>query len=370
MVDLVGQHQRMKGEVDSAIRSVVSSGNFINGPAVNEFATNLASYLNVKHVIPCANGTDALQIALMSLGLKPGDEVIVPDFTFISPAEAVALLGFRPVLVDVDPRTFTIDTKLVKQAITPRTRAVIPVHLFGQAADMETLQQTCGDRGITIVEDTAQALGASYYFNDTRPVKLGTIGDIGCTSFFPSKPLGCLGDGGALFTNDDELASEMMAIASHGSREKYVHDKIGINSRLDAIQAAVLNVKLKYLDQNNKKRQRIAQLYDRFMESSLQVKIPARNEKSTHAFHQYTVLLENTPNTEVQAYLKSKGVPSVIYYPRAVHQQQAYARSVDKIASFPVSESLCGKVLSLPMHTELTGDQVAFISETLLSFFS
>ena len=370
MVDLNTQYKNIKTEIDHAIQEVISSSAFINGPHVKQFQQHLAEYLNTKHVIPCANGTDALQIALMALELKPGDEVITPDFTFISTVEVIKLLGLKPVLVDVDETTFNISIEGIKQAMTDKTRAIVPVHLFGQCANMDEIMKLASENQVYVIEDVAQALGSDYYKED-KTVKAGTIGDIGCTPFFPSKNLGCYGDGGALFTDNEELAGKIKAIANHGSHKKYYHDRVGVNSRLDTLQAAILDVKLKYLDQYNHARQEAASYYDKELLGVEYLRIPERNVFSSHIFHQYTLILSEEINREAfKEYLKEKGVPSMVYYPVPIHLQGAFKEFGYSKGDFPVSEKLAESVLSLPMHTELTDEQLEKITETIKSYFN
>lgn len=368
MVDLQGQYKKIKIEIDSAIHEVIDSATFINGPAVKEFQDNLENYLGVKHVIPCANGTDALQISMMALGLKPGDEVITTSFTFIATAEVIALLGLTPVLVDIDPNTFNIDPDSIRKAITPKSRAIVPVHLFGQCADLETIQEIADEFGLKIIEDACQAIGTDYIFKDGSRKKAGTIGDFGCTSFFPSKNLGAYGDGGAIFTNDDELANQCRIIANHGMTVRYYHDLIGVNSRLDSIQAAILNVKLKYLDAYSSARNKAAESYDEAFKDNPNLKIPAKFNQSTHVFHQYTLITENIDRDGLHEYMQSKGIPAPVYYPVPLHLQKAYQDSRYHEGDFPVTEKICKSVLSLPMHTELDEEQLDFITTTLLEF--
>lgn len=363
MVDLHGQYLKIKPEIDRAIQDVINSSAFINGPAVKSFCANLEHYLGIKHVIPCANGTDALQIALMSLGLKPGDEVVTPDFTFIATAEVIALLGLTPVMVDVDEDTFTLDTEQLKEAITDRTRAIIPVHLFGLCANMSEILKIAGDKGIYVIEDAAQSVGATYSDPD-RTGKSGTMGTMGCTSFFPSKNLACFGDGGAIFTNNDELAEKMKCIANHGARVKYYHDEVGINSRLDTLQAAILNVKLKYLDSFNKARREAASYYSGRLGVLDSVQIPVIPPYSDHVYHQYTLKIK-TDRDGLKDYLASKGIPAMIYYPVAMHAQKAFKTR----GKFPVSDMLTQKVLSLPMHTELSVVQQDYICTEIENYF-
>ena len=366
MVDLNSQYLKIKQEIDSEISAVINSSKFINGPIVKEFQNDLANYLKVKHVIGCGNGTDALQISMMALGLKPGDEVITSDFTFIATVEVIALLGLVPVLVDVDPKTFTIDPNKIKEAITSKTKAIVPVHLFGQAANMDKIQVIAKEHDLFIIEDTAQALGADYMFSENKKQKLGTIGDIGCTSFFPSKSLGCFGDGGAIFTNNDQYAEKIRSIANHGMRIRYHHDYIGINSRLDSLQAAILKVKLKYLDNYNNARQKSAKYYDKAFNQNERLIIPSRFENSSHIFHQYTVITKDINRKALIEYLKNKDVPVMIYYPLPMHLQKAYSQYNFIDADFPVTNELLKTVISLPMHTELVKEEQDYIIETLL----
>ncbi len=368
MVDLKGQYQKIKEEVNDSISEVIESSAFINGPKVKEFQKHLEEYLKVKHVIPCGNGTDALQIALMSLGLKPGDEVITADFTFIATVEVVALLGLKLKFIDVDPDTFNLDTKQLEDAITPDTKAIVPVHLFGQAADMEEIMRITEKYNLFVIEDTAQAIGADYTFENGITKKLGTIGTAGCTSFFPSKNLGGYGDGGAVYTNDDKLAEKIRQIANHGSKVKYFHDEIGVNSRLDSIQAAILDVKLKYLDKYAEARQKAAAFYDNAFKNCEKIQIPVRNKKSTHVFHQYTIKLKNTDRNGLKEFLNNNGIPAMIYYPYPLHLQKAYKYLGYKENDFPVTEELSKLVLSLPMHTELDEEQLKFITEKVKEY--
>lgn len=371
MCDLRGQYLKIKSEVDAGIQDVIDSTTFIKGEAVTLFQQELGSYLNSKHVIACGNGTDALQIALMALGLKPGDEVITPDFTFIATVEVVALMGLTPVLVDVDPNSYNLDIKALEGAITSKTKAIIPVHLFGQCANMEEIMAIATTHNLFVVEDVAQALGTDYTFSDGRKAKAGTIGHIGSTSFFPSKNLGCYGDGGALFTNDDALAEEIRSISNHGMKVRYYHDRIGMNSRLDTIQAAILRVKLKHLDSYNEARVAAADRYDKLFSCYPYVKIPSRVGFSNHIFHQYTLRLLHGERAELIKYLSSKGIPAMVYYPVPLHSQVAFAeyQKVAKTKEFPVSDMLCGSVFSLPMHTELTADVQEYIAATIVGFF-
>ena len=369
MVDLQGQYLQVADEINEAIQSVIDQTAFINGPQVKEFASALARYNAVAHVIPCGNGTDALQLAMMALNLQPGDEVIVPTWTYVATVEVIALLGLRPVFVDADPDTFNLNIKSVEERIGPKTKAIVPVHLYGQCAHMEPLMKLAKDKGLYVIEDTAQALGADYLFDKQQKQKAGTIGNIGTTSFFPSKNLGCYGDGGALMTQDDELAKTLKAMANHGQFEKYHHDLIGVNSRLDSMQAAILNVKLKQLDTYTVKRQEAAKWYDSMLEGLEVVQVPERAPYSTHVFHQYTIKVKEGKRDVLRDFLKETGVPSMIYYPVPLHLQKAYSAYGYKKGDFPVAEALSGEVLSLPMHTELKEEQVAYIAEQIKSFF-
>jgi UDP-2-acetamido-2-deoxy-ribo-hexuluronate aminotransferase len=366
MVDLKGQYLKIKNEVDAGIQQVLDSSAFINGAAVKEFQSDLEEYLHVKHVIPCANGTDALQIAMMALDLKPGDEVITASFTYVATAEVIGLLGLTPVLVDVDPDTFDIDIDALERNITPKTKAIVPVHLFGQCADMEKIMSIAKKHGLYVIEDVAQAIGADYLFSDGSTAKAGTIGTIGCTSFFPSKNLGCYGDGGALYTNDDTLAKKIRMIAHHGQSVQYVHDVLGVNSRLDTIQAAVLKVKLKHLDEYAAARNKVADHYDKAFTDHPKLKIPTRTKNSTHVFHQYTLQLKNVDRTVLREKLAERGIPAMIYYPIPLHEQKAYKSDRFKKEDFQVTEKLCATVLSLPMHTELDEETLSYITKTVL----
>lgn len=370
MVDLQTQYQRIKADIDQGIQAVIDSASFIKGAAVASFQSNLEQYTGAKHVIPVGNGTDALQIALMALGLKPGDEVITPTFTFIATAEVVALLGLTPVVVDVDWDTMNISVEAVRKAITPKTKAIVPVHLFGQCADMEELMAIAKEHNLYVVEDACQAIGSVYTFADGRSQQAATIGDIGCTSFFPSKNLGCYGDGGAIFTNNDELAAQMRAIANHGMVVRYYHDTIGVNSRLDSIQAAVLNAKLPHLDEYIVARQVAAAYYDKAFANHPNILIPVRSSHSTHVFHQYTLRLLNVDRDALRNALAEVGIPAMIYYPVPLHMQKAYQDPRYKAGDFPVAERLASCVLSLPMHTELDEEQLAYITQNLLKAIS
>jgi len=368
MVDLKSQYEKIKTEVDSAIQNVLNNTAFINGPEVKAFQTELEHYLGAKHVIPCANGTDALQIAMMALDLKPGDEVITADFTYVATAEVIALLGLKPVLVDVIPNTFEIDTAAIEKAITPKTKAIVPVHLFGQCADMEAIMALAKKHNLYVIEDTAQAIGAEYIFSDGTKKKAGTIGTIGCTSFFPSKNLGCYGDGGALFTNDDTLATKIRIIANHGQSAQYIHDSIGVNSRLDSIQAAILRIKLRDLDHYAAARNKAATYYDKAFANHPKLITPARAKFSNHVFHQYTLQLNGVDRTALRDFLASKDIPAMIYYPIPLHLQKAYLDSRYKAGDFPVTEKLCASVMSLPMHTELDEETLKYITDSVLDF--
>jgi len=369
MVDLVSQYNKIKDEVDAAILEVVSSAYYINGPIVNTFSKKLESYLNVKHVIPCANGTDALQIAMMALGLKPGDEVITADFTFIATVEVIALLGLKPVLVDVDPKTYLIDPREIEKVITPRTKAIVPVHLFGQCANMDEILAIAKKYNLYVIEDTAQAIGSDFAFVNGEVKKAGTIGDFGCTSFFPSKNLGCFGDGGALFTDNDDFAEKARMIVNHGMKERYYHDEVGVNSRLDSIQAAILNIKLDYLDRYNESRRKVADYYDSAFCKIKDLEIPFRSDKSTHIFHQYTIRVKNGKRDSLQKYLSEKKIPAMIYYPVPPHSQKAYQNLINK-SNFPVTDILSEEVLSLPMHTEMCEEHLKYITYAVIEFFN
>lgn len=366
MVDLKGQYEKIKTEVDAGIQDVINNTAFINGPAVKEFQADLEKYLQVKHVIPCANGTDALQIAMMALGLKPGDEVITANFTYVATAEVIGLLGLTPVLVDVYPDTFDIDVEAIEKAITPKTKAIVPVHLFGQCADMERIMEVAKKHQLYVIEDVAQAIGADFTFSDGKKAKAGTIGTIGCTSFFPSKNLGCYGDGGAIYTNDDELAKKLRMVAHHGQSVQYVHDVLGVNSRLDTIQAVVLKAKLKHLDEYASARNQAADYYDQALSNHPKLKTPVRAKNSNHVFHQYTLQLIGVDRTKLREQLSERGIPAMIYYPIPLHEQNAYKSDRFKTGDFPVTEKLCATVLSLPMHTELDEDTLKYITDNLL----
>jgi UDP-2-acetamido-2-deoxy-ribo-hexuluronate aminotransferase len=368
MVDLRSQYEKISSEIDTAIKEVILNTTFINGPSVKAFQADLENYLGVKHVIPCGNGTDALQIAMMALGLKRGDEVITANFTYVATAEVIALLGLTPVLVDVNPETFCIDPSAIEKAISPKTKAIVPVHLFGQCADMNAIMAIATKHKLFVIEDTAQALGADYTSANGQKQKAGTIGNIGTTSFFPSKNLGCYGDGGALYNNDDDLAKKVRMIANHGQSVQYVHDSIGVNSRLDSMQAAILRVKLQYLTQYAEARQQAAAYYDKAFANHPGLKIPARAINSTHVFHQYTLQIPETNRTKLREFLSSRDIPAMIYYPIPLHLQKAYLDPRYKAGDFPVTEKLCASVLSLPIHTEMDEEILKYIADTVLEF--
>ncbi|MBX2874531.1 MAG: DegT/DnrJ/EryC1/StrS family aminotransferase [Saprospiraceae bacterium] len=371
MVDLKTQYSRIQQEVDEAILEVIRSTAFINGPKVQSFKAAFGDYLGANHVIPCANGTDALQIALMALDLQPGDEVIVPAFTYVATAEVIALLRLTPVMVDVDPNTFNLTADIFEAAITPRTKAVVPVHLFGQSCDMEPIMQIANKHGIWVVEDNAQAIGADYTYSNGKIQKTGTLGHIGCTSFYPSKNLGAFGDGGALYTNDDILGPKCTMTANHGQVKRYYHDAIGVNSRLDAMQAAVLEIKLRHLDTYAAARQQAAAYYDEALGSIEALQVPTRQVNSTHVFHQYTLLVKDGRRDELAAFLKEKGIPNMIYYPVPLYKQNAYKPLIPAdFAELPITEALCKSVISLPMHTELDEAVLSFITGGVKEFFA
>ncbi len=366
MVDLQNQYQEIKEEINQSIQDILTECTFINGPSVKQFQSNLEKYLDVKHVIPCGNGTDALQVALMALDLKPGDEVITTTFTFIATAEVIALLQLIPVLVDVDADTFNIDIEAVKKAITSKTKAIIPVHLFGQCAHMEDLLKIADSHHLYVIEDACQAIGADYCFSNGTRKKAGTIGTIGCTSFFPSKNLGCYGDGGAIFTQSDSLAKKMRGIVNHGMFVRYYHDLVGVNSRLDSLQAAILDIKLKHLDAYIQKRNHAAAFYNQAFANHLNLKTPVIADYTNHVFHQYTLVLQGVDRDKVITYMQDKGIPVMIYYPVPLHLQKAYQDPRYVPGVFPVSESLASQVISLPMHTELDNEQLHYITSHLL----
>ena len=369
MVDLKGQYELIKERVDSSIQEVIETTAFINGPEVHAFQKELEEYLGVKHVIPCANGTDALQIAMMGLGLKPGDEVITADFTFAATVEVIALLNLTPVLVDVTPHGFNIDVEAIKRAITPKTKAIVPVHLFGQVADMDAIMEIAKEHNLFVIEDNAQAIGSNYTRRDGSQVKTGTIGHVGSTSFFPSKNLGCYGDGGAIFTNDDDLAHTIRGIVNHGMYERYHHDVVGVNSRLDSIQAAVLRAKLPHLDSYNDTRRESARKYSAALQNHPKITVPLICDVcDCHVFHQYTLRLKNTDRDALVKHLNEKGIPCGVYYPIPLHLQKAYADERYNEADFPVTNQLVKEVISLPMHTELDNEQIEYITSTILEF--
>lgn len=369
MVDLKGQYEDIKETVNKSIQEVLDTNAYINGPEVHAFQKNLEDYLGVKHVIPCANGTDALQIAMMGLGLKPGDEVITADFTFAATVEVIALLQLTPVLVDVDEDTFNISIEAIKNAITPKTKAIVPVHLFGQVANMEEVMALAKEHNLYVIEDNAQAIGADYTFANGTKKKAGVMGHVASTSFFPSKNLGCYGDGGAIFTNNDELAHTLRGIVNHGMYVRYHHDVVGVNSRLDSIQAAVLNAKLPHLNSYNKARQEAAQKYSRALAGHKNIITPVINGgQDSHVFHQYTLRIVNVNRDGLMQYLLDKGIPCAIYYPIPLHSQKAYTDTRYNEADFPVTNRLVNEVLSLPMHTELDDEQIQFITDSILEF--
>ncbi len=370
MVDLVGQYEKIKPSVDEAIMGVMGSAAFIKGPEVKSFQEELQAYLGVRHVVPCANGTDALQIALMALGLEPGDEVITSNFTFAATVEVIGLLRLTPVLIDVERDTFNMDVAALKKAITPNTKAIIPVHIFGQCSNMEGIMEIAKENNIAVVEDTAQAIGSKYTFSDGSVKSAGCIGDIGTTSFFPSKNLGCFGDGGALFTNNSELATRLEAIVNHGMKVRYYHDEIGVNSRLDSIQAAVLRIKLRHLDSYVAARQAAAKYYTDAFADVDGLETPAIGKNSTHVFHQYTLKTKGVDRNSLQTFLSEKKIPAMIYYPVALHNQKAYMRDGVSDADFPVTMDLCDCVISLPMHTELDNEQLVYITNSVKEFFN
>jgi UDP-2-acetamido-2-deoxy-ribo-hexuluronate aminotransferase len=370
MVDLQSQYKAIKPEIDSAIASVIDSTAFIKGPQISKFESELATFLKVKHVITCANGTDALMISLMALGLKPGDEVITPAFTFIATAETIAILNLKPVFADVDLNTFNLDIDSVKKAITPKTKAIIPVHLFGQCVNMSEIRRLAEKNNLFIIEDTAQALGADYFYRCGTPNKTGTLGTIACTSFFPSKNLGCFGDGGAMYTNDDVLAEKLRIISNHGMKTRYYHDCLGVNSRLDTLQAAILSVKLNYLNKYNEARKAAANYYGNALKGLKNIVLPEQSKFSTHIFHQYTIKVKNGKRDALKKHLEDSGIPTMIYYPIPIHLQKAFSYLGYKTGSLPNSELLSTEVLSLPMHTELDEEQLAFITSEIKKFIS
>ncbi|CAL1520400.1 DegT/DnrJ/EryC1/StrS family aminotransferase [Chitinophaga sp. MM2321] len=370
MVDLKRQYAKIKPQVDAAIQEVLESSAFINGGAVQKFTEELQQYLDIRHVIPCANGTDALQIAMMALGLQPGDEVITPSFTFIATAEVIALLQLKPVFVDIDPLTYCLDVAAVERAITPKTKAIVPVHLYGHVTDMEPLMAVAAKHHLYVIEDNAQAIGADYTFKDGSKKKAGTIGHIGCTSFFPSKNLGCYGDGGALFTNDDALAAQIRMVANHGQSARYYHDVVGCNSRLDTVQAAILRIKLPLLDKYVAARRAVADAYDAAFAGIPQIITPYRAANSYHVFHQYTLQLDGADRNELQKYLQEKQVPAMIYYPVPAHRQKMFEHFGGAAFNLPVTDNLTTRVISLPIHTEMDTDQLDHIIQSVKSFLN
>ncbi|HRG81473.1 MAG TPA: DegT/DnrJ/EryC1/StrS family aminotransferase [Chitinophagaceae bacterium] len=370
MVDTKTQYHKIKPAVDQAVMEVMESTAFINGKAVQDFAAALSSYLAVKHTIPCANGTDALQIAMMALGLQPGDEVITPSFTYIATTEVIALLKLTPVFVEVDPKTFCIEPAAIENAITPRTKAIVPVHLYGQAAPMERIMEIAEKHGLYVIEDNAQAIGCDYIFKNGTRKKTGTIGHIGATSFYPSKNLGAFGDGGAIFTNDDELAARMKMIANHGQSRQYYHDVVGCNSRLDSIQAAILGIKLKYLDEYAQARQQAAAFYNQAFAGHPAITTPVIAEHSSHVYHQYTILLEGVDREGLKKYLAEKGIPAMIYYPVPGHRQKMFEQFNVASLDLPVTDWLTQRVISLPIHTELDEEQLRYITTHVLAYIN
>jgi UDP-2-acetamido-2-deoxy-ribo-hexuluronate aminotransferase len=370
MVDTKTQYLKIKPEVDAAILAVLDSSMFIGGKVVNDFAANLAVYHGVKHAIPCANGTDALQIAMMALDLQPGDEVITPSFTYIATVEAAAILKLKPVFVEVDKKTFCMDADAIEKAITPKTKAIVPVHLYGHAADMERIMAIAKKHNLFVIEDNAQAIGCDYTFTDGRVEKTGSIGHIGCTSFYPSKNLGAFGDGGAMFTNDDVLANKMRMVAAHGQSKRYYHDIVGCNSRLDAVQAAVLDIKLKHLDEYIVARRKAADFYDKSFSNNPKIKVPYRATNNTHVFHQYTLVLEGVDRDALNQYLADNGVPSMIYYPVPCHKQKMFDAYGGSSYTLPITDWLTERVISLPIHTELDEEQQSFIISKVLEFIN
>lgn len=370
MVDLKTQYNKIKQEINSAIQEVIDQTAFINGPQVKEFASELKEYTGAGYVIPCGNGTDALQIAMMALGFKTGDEVIVTAFTYVATVEVIALLGLTPVFIDVVEDTFELDVNQLASKVSDKTVGIVTVHLYGQCSNMEEILKFADRHNLKVIEDTAQAIGAVYTFSNGQKMQAGTMGHIGTTSFFPSKNLGCYGDGGAIFTNDQDLADKIQMLANHGQKRKYYHDSIGVNSRLDTLQAAILRVKLKYLDNYTNARNKVAEIYDTAFVNHSKITIPARVNNSTHVFHQYTVRLhESVDRDSFKSYLADKGIPAMIYYPLPLHLQNAYLEYGGKVGHFPVSEKLCKQVISFPIHTEMETDQQDYIIEQILSYF-
>ena len=370
MVDTKTQYHKIKEQVDAAVIAVMESSQFIGGKPVNDFALNLAAYHGSKHVIPCANGTDALQIAMMALGLQAGDEVITPSFTYIATVEVAALLGIKPVFIEVDVKTFCIDTAAIEKAITPKTKAIVPVHLYGHAADMETIMAIAAKHNLFVIEDNAQGIGNGYIFNNGSIKKTGSIGHIGCTSFYPSKNLGAFGDGGAMFTNDDALAEKLKMIASHGQSKRYYHDVVGCNSRLDTMQAAILDIKLKYLDEYIAARRKAADFYDAAFAGNKKITTPFRAQNNTHVFHQYTLILNEVNRDALHQFLADNGVPSMIYYPVPAHRQKMFDAFGGSSYKLPVTDWLTERVISLPIHTELDEEQQSFIVSKVLEYIN
>ena len=368
MVDLVTQYNNIKEEVDEAVLNVIQSAAFIKGPDVKALESEMADYLNVNDVITCGNGTDALQIALMALGLKPGDEVITASFTFIATVEVISLLGLTPVMVDVDPDTFNIDPAAIEGAITDKTKAIIPVHLYGQCSNMSAIMDIAEKHGLYVIEDTCQAIGSNYTLSNGTTKKSGTIGHLGCTSFFPSKNLGCYGDGGAIFTNNEEFANKIRIIANHGMKVKYHHEEIGVNSRLDTLQAAVLRIKLRKLDGYKEARNKAAEYYDNAFSSCEHLTVPYRDPNSTHAFHQYTLKTNGIDRDELKSHLQENGIPSMVYYPVPLHKQQAFKTANYHEPNLAVTDDLCTRVISLPMHTEMDEEQLSLICSSVLNY--
>ncbi len=370
MVDTKNQYLKIKDDVDCGIQSVLESAAYINGKAVHDFANNLSAYLNVKHTIPCANGTDALQIAMMALDLQPGDEVITPSFTYIATTEVIALLKFKPVFVEVDAATFCIDPIAIEKAITPKTKAIVPVHLYGQAANMEAIMSIAGKHDVFVIEDNAQAIGCDYICKHGTVKKTGTIGTIGTTSFYPSKNLGAFGDGGAIFTNDDALAEKLRMIANHGQKERYYHDIVGCNSRLDSLQAAILDVKLKHLDEYTNARRKAAAFYDHAFAGNKKISVPYTADYTNHVYHQYTILLKDADRNSLHQYLAEQKIPSMIYYPVPAHKQKMFSAFGGSQYKLPVTDCLCERVTSLPIHTELDEEQLHYITNHVLNFLN
>lgn len=369
MVDLVSQYSKIEKEINQSILNVLRSANYINGPEVFTFADNLRDFLNVDYVIPCANGTDALQIALMGLDFKAGDEIICPAFTYVATAEVISLLGLTPIMADVDPKTFNLNVDHIKSLITDKTKAIVPVHLYGQSCDMEPILKLAKENNIKVIEDNAQAIGAKYSFSNGKSAYTGTMGDIGTTSFFPSKNLGCYGDGGAIFTNDSNLAKRLKTIANHGQEKKYYHKITGCNSRLDTIQAAILNIKIQHLNSYNAARNEMAKNYDKAFENINEIEIPYRHPNSSHVFHQYTIKVKNNRRDELKQYLHNLNIPSMIYYPVPLYKQEAFSKYVDKQFTLNNVEKLCSEVLSLPIHTEIESSSQHHIIDSIINFF-